>query len=136
MVKDLKIESEYRERIMKAYEGSPNKLNLSAEDFMGNLEWRIYTEFCLDNPQGNHRDYVGSQGFEKYILDEIHYEHERKGFEGYEIEIRDKTLRAFTERGISFLKFCKDYRWPMEGDDGNLRVSLEKWMPVHSEELI
>ncbi len=142
------VPAEYADAIVEAFSRSPSRIDkFSPEDFLHELGFRIYTEWCLCTSPGVHRTYDG-HAFKKYVSDEIHYALERQGFiwsEGEKrfnetssnnqnigqayIETRRKVLEALTESAIDFFKSCgtKDM-WPSREDTRNIRRSLEPWL--------
>jgi hypothetical protein len=135
------------EKIMADFYGqSRGKLgDLTGDKLVGNMEWRLYTEWCCNRGESRgkfHGSYKG-EAFEKWIRDETHYAIEGEGFKWnpeqqrfdgndnfaqvYE-QKRERVLQASVKRAVEFFGKCKEHQWPYEGDARNLRVSLKPYM--------
>jgi len=69
-----------RERIKKAYEINPHpSLERTADNFLLNMAFRVYTEYCLCSPGISHELYQG-RFFKEFLDQETHYALERAGF--------------------------------------------------------
>jgi hypothetical protein len=126
------------------YHTFPEKLgDLTGEQVVNNMEWRVYTEWCMGEGSGTeHRDYRG-KGFDSWVRNETHLALERAGFQWDDESrrfnadgdfdatyqaTRARVLDAVVKRSVDFLKDCRDYQWVPDGNPDNLRVSLAEYM--------
>lgn len=132
--------------IVNLYNQLPYRIeDLPAKDLVRSIEWRIYTEWCCNREESNWDDHMSYRGqaFYGWLNKETHYALERAGFEWDSNQrqfvadnnfsqayatTREQVLRAAVVRSVEFFRNCKQYRWPSEGDKGNLRVSLESYI--------
>jgi hypothetical protein len=59
------------DRIVAAYETRPLP-DFSTQDFVYKIEWRLYTEWCMNNDWHKHR-YYRNDGLIEWLADETHY---------------------------------------------------------------
>src|SRR3989344_72023 len=113
-------------RIIDTYEHTPHPgLNMSPSRFVGEIEWRVYTEWImdakpLDNPSF-HIDYKG-QPLNKFLNNETHFAiwhqahyhwdgNKFKGLkEGQYDEFRNIILDAFVRYAIEFFSHPEQYK--------------------------
>jgi len=145
------------DQMAQYYEINPKKISgLPTDEFLWNIQWRVYTEWCLQNRWlvESHGSYKGT-AFKEWIDAETHCVMGRAGFKWEPIQYQDgkwhpleyqfvskdgqdvtsayqtakqKVLQAVVARGIDFLKASEGSTMPKEGDNRNLRGSLESYL--------
>jgi hypothetical protein len=134
---------EDKEKISRFYDESPQKLGeLSSKEFIHNMEWRLYTEYCFNSTWSEHNFYDGST-YRNWVKDETHYALERVGYKWDEnrgrfidskdfnmkyAAMRDQVLGAVAKRSVEFLGKCREFQWPLDDNTENLRMSLEAYL--------
>lgn len=89
-----KVDPLDQERIKKAYESNPHpSLEKTADYFLFNMAFRVYTEYCLRNFSSpfNRHDLYHGEALINFLDQETHYTLERAGFkwlpsEGFNLE--------------------------------------------------
>lgn len=125
-----------------SFEEDKKVAGLKGEDVIDNAAWRIYTEWCMgEGKKKDHWNYDGA-AFREWIIQETHFAMERLGilwdnetdsFVGENTEItyqktRSKVHEAVMRRAVELFSEWENNQWPREGDDRNLRVSLEPYL--------
>jgi hypothetical protein len=121
--------------------------NSEIPKFIDDVNWRLYTEWCMDTPKNKdipgwkrHLNYDG-EGFTDWVRDETHFaisrsgkyswNEEKKFFEGLSSEkyksIRQEVITAVVKCAIEFFKTGGAYR----EDSLNLRQSLKPYLEKH-----
>ena len=102
----------------------------TAEDFAGNIVWRIYTELCC-SPEGRHvrnTDPHAGNAFKKWIDDETHYAiGEKTVDENAYARIRRSIVRSAAARAAELFGAWNGSTTPPRNSDDhrNLRASLK-----------
>lgn len=131
--------------LMTAYESLRPEEKLQGRhstpvDFLAEIQWRIYTEWCCG--EGMSKDHSRYQGkaFQQWVTDETHFAMERAGFtwdkerghfhpddEAANVyaATRANVVRAIALRASEFFHATDERRVPKKGDPLNLRSSLE-----------
>lgn len=136
------------EILADVYESSPDKFpDLTSEQFLENIDWRIYTEWCMDTYRGpsaqwtcsRHQEYEKNTPIAQWIAEETHFAIERLMQDGQNIteEVRDATrtrvVQAIAQRAMELFGTWKEHQWPSKDDPRNLRVSLAPYLMTKEE---
>lgn len=141
------IPEEDAKRLAQIYERAPHEgLKLSPENFILELSYRFYTEWCMNTPGNSHKDYAG-EGFVIFAKNETHYELERRGFSWNKDEkifrdslghalsnkdyeyVKERVLEAIVKRAVLLLRDWKGIYSPEDKNDKrNLRNNLKEYM--------
>ncbi|MEK7218081.1 MAG: hypothetical protein AAB728_01305 [Patescibacteria group bacterium] len=115
--------------------------NLDTERFLGNIDWRLYTEHCMDGHLSSYgwgnayEDYEQVMPIRQWINDETHYALERlvkdspqKINDAVYRAMRIRVVQAIAHRAIELLSTWEKHQWPPNDDPRNLRASLASYL--------
>ena len=114
---------------MKCYDQHPQKIaSVNPKDFVRNIAWRIYTEWCLDKEESKNMNLCfgyNGRSYLKWVADERLYASQRK----QDHMSREAILSGVVNRAVELFGDWKGKTHSGENQDRrNLRGSLEQYL--------
>ena len=94
-----------------------------SHDFVDNIAWRVYTEWCMSPSEKGNPDLYDGQPFKDFVNDETHYAIERMGryvSPDEANQVRNNVLGGLAKRAVDFFRDINP--------DWNLREDLSQYL--------